>query len=236
MRRLIDFAWRRAAQLAARCPGLRNLIRGGAPPWLSLEGDRAIEWSWVVANLPRQPCPALDVGCVHSALSAIAARLGHQVTAVDLLDIEYDMQGVTFLRGDINELDFGGQSFSVIINSSTIEHVGLAGRYGAGPREDGDILAMRRLRQLLTPTGIMILTVPLGIDAVFAPFHRVYGAKRLPLLLEGLKIRRQEYWTRDEGSRWRPCDRDTALRVAGSASFYALGLFVLERSEGEAHR
>lgn len=209
--------------------GLRELIRednnGGHP----LEGDRAIEWSWVVANLPKHPCRILDLGCVQSALTGIASRLGHEVTAVDMRDIEYQMERVTFLQGDFNELDLGNKRFDIIINCSTLEHIGLGGRYGSSEKADGDVLAMGRLRSLLAPSGAMILTIPVGQDAVFRPFHRIYGEIRLPILLENYLIQEEEYWSKDKDRLWKRCSRAKALEVAGSEKFYALGLFVLKR-------
>ncbi|MFC1869616.1 class I SAM-dependent methyltransferase, partial [Thermodesulfobacteriota bacterium] len=144
-----------------------------------LSGDRAIEWSWVTRHLPAQPSLVLDLGCVGSSLTGIASRLGHQVTAVDLNDIEYEMPRVTFRKGDIYELYFDGK-FDVIINCSLIEHVGLENRYGSVKRNDGDLLIMAKLSRLLTSSGKMILTIPVGLDTTFAPFHRIYGTERLP--------------------------------------------------------
>ncbi len=206
--------------------GLRKLMREGTPDFSELKGDRAIEWSWVVAHLPHHACRVLDFGCVDSVLAGIAARLGHQVTAVDLREIEYDMANVTFRKGDIREMDFAHERYDIIVNCSTIEHVGLAGRYGSSSGSaDADLLAMRRLRDLLTPGGKMIVTVPVGRDAVFSPYHRVYGNKRIPLLLGGFRLEEEEYWIKERI--WRVSDRATALESACSEKRYSLGLFVL---------
>jgi len=207
--------------------------RGPAGPCL-LNGDRAIEWSWAVAHLPDRPCRVLDVGCVHSALSAIAARMGHSVTAVDLNDIEYEIPGVAFRKGDINELPFGAEHFDVIVNCSTVEHVGLAGRYGSKPGEDGDLQAMSKLRSLMAPRAVMLLTIPVGLDATVSPHHRIYGELRLPRLLRGFNAAAEEFWHKPDGRRWTCCDRSTALATAGSECYYALGLFVLTADAGDS--
>jgi 2-polyprenyl-3-methyl-5-hydroxy-6-metoxy-1,4-benzoquinol methylase len=194
-----------------------------------LAGSRAIEWSWVVAHLPKTPGRVLDLGCVESVLTGIASRLGHQVTAVDLREIEYDMVGVSFLRKNILDLDFTRGFFDVIINCSMIEHVGLKDRYGSDEISDGDLIAMRLLSQWLKPQGTMILTIPVGLDAVVTPFHRIYGAKRLPELLHDYVVIKEEYWAKDQTHLWKPCNKDVALSTSGSAVYYALGLFVLEK-------
>lgn len=193
-----------------------------------LEGDRAIEWSWIVANLPGISVKVLDLGCVQSALTGIASRLGHKVTAVDMRDIEYNMDNVTFIKGDITKIDFGDKRFDIIMNCSMVEHVGLGGRYGSTEKNDGDIAAMRLLKSLLTPTGFMLLTIPVGQDAIFTPHHRIYGEKSLPVLLNEYSILKEEYWSKGLSQKWIMCDKKSALSVKGAEDFYALGLFVLK--------
>ena len=66
---------------------------------------------------------------------------------------------------------------------SSIEHDGL-GRYGDPLDPDGDLRAMKEAKQFLKKDGIMFLSIPAGYDTVFFNVHRVYGEKRLPLLLK----------------------------------------------------
>jgi hypothetical protein len=75
----------------------------------------------------------------------------------------------------------------------------------------------------------MVLTIPVGIDAVHAPNHRIYGDKRLPRLLEHWEIREESYWAKPTNGRFEPVTRERALAETGSASYYALGLFVVMR-------
>jgi hypothetical protein len=120
------------------------------------------------------------------------------------------------------------RAFDCVINCSSIEHVGLGGRYGSTSENDGDLVAMKRLRSLMTDEATMLLTVPVGKDAVFAPRHRIYGSIRLPKLLDGLEIASAEYWKKaEEGQRWSQVPKDEALAFVGSEDRYALGLFVL---------
>ena len=226
MRKII----RKVINVADRWFGLRALLRAETKTLWNLDGDRAIEWSWMISHLPKQPTRVLDFGCVQSSLSAIAARLGHSVCAVDLRDVEYEMEGVRFRKGDINKVDLGSERFDVIMNCSSVEHVGLDGRYGAQVAGEGDIEAMQRLRSLLAESGVMIMTIPVGIDAVFRPFHRVYGETRIKRLLQGFVIVKQEFWAKNAAHVWKQCDRQTALATAGSNAYYALGLFLLRGS------
>jgi len=133
------------------------------------------------------------------------------------------------------------EHFDLIINCSTVEHVGLVGRYGVTEsRPNGDLEAMARLRELMKPGGVMLLTIPVGQDAVFEPLCRVYGAQRLPQLLNGYTVEKEVFWVKDDQNRWVLCDKETALDFKALAcswdpmeNVYALGCFVLLRPERE---
>jgi Caenorhabditis protein of unknown function, DUF268 len=84
---------------------------------------------------------------------------------------------------------------------------------------------MAILRNLLSPEGRMLMTVPVGHDLICPPLHRIYGSERLPRLLGGYEVHEEQYWAKD--AVWGQTDRDEALATPGSGSFYSLGLFVL---------
>ena len=95
---------------------------------------------------------------------------------------------------------------------------------------------MARLRDVMKPGGVMLLTIPVGQDAVFAPLCRVYGVQRLPRLLEGYAVEKEMYWTKDSQNRWVSCDKAVALSAKASAgswnplrNVYALGCYVLRK-------
>jgi hypothetical protein len=217
----------RLGQLAIRLSELRKDQTA-----IDLTGDRSVEWSWVAAHLSGNPGAVLDFGSGDAFLGLIAAMRGGRVTALDLQQVRlpYESRNLEMKRADILEMDSGGKKFDVIINCSSIEHVGLAGRYGSKDVFDGDLLAMHKLRELLKmPGGIMILTLPVGKDSVFPPWHRVYGTGRLPLLLRGFDVVKKEYWSkRPLKNVWMQVAEEDAFAVQPSESFYALGLFVLK--------
>jgi hypothetical protein len=129
---------------------------------------------------------------------------------------------------DILDRPLDGRAFDQIINCSSIEHVGLAGRYGSSNAPDGDIEAMGILADRLRSGGRHIVTIPVGRDQICAPQHRIYGPHRLSRLLEPFETIEEQFWHKTaEG--WTRTERDTALATQGSASFYSLGLFVLTR-------
>ncbi|MBI3912597.1 MAG: DUF268 domain-containing protein [Chloroflexi bacterium] len=198
---------------------------------LDLAGDRFIEWAWVAAHVPDHPGTVLDFGCGDAFLGLTAAIRGANAVGFDRLplNLPYAPEHLQIQTGDILDFDFGGAEFDIIINCSSIEHVGLGGRYGSSESPDGDLIAMRKLRRLLKkPHGIMLLTLPVGKDAVFRPLHRVYGNQRLPALLEGFSIRKKEFWSKRPGRNvWIQVHEEEALATRPSESFYGLGCFVL---------
>jgi hypothetical protein len=72
--------------------------------------------------------------------------------------------------------------FDFIFAVSCMQHLGL-GRYGDELSADMDLLTMKCLHNKLR--RLLFLSVPVGKDYVVWNAHRVYGPKRLPLLLEG---------------------------------------------------
>ena len=203
--------------------------RGGA----TLVGDRSIEWSFCLARLADGPGTTLDFGADIGFLSLAAAQREHDVVALDRMPpaLEYRHPRVIPVQADILNRPLEGRRFDQIINCSSVEHVGLAGRYGSFEDPSGDLKAMAIMRDLLDADGRMIMTIPVGRDLVCAPLHRIYGHERLPRLLEGYSVQEAQYWLRDPAaSAWTQVDREDALQTEGSEWFYALGLLVLGRA------
>ena len=204
-----------------------------APPSSAptLAGDRDLEWTFCQARLADGPGRTLDFGAdAGLPMSLAAAFRGHEVVALDQLEVAGTVRhpAIRFVVADILDRPLDGESFDQVINCSTVEHVGLAGRYGSRSDGDGDLEAMAILGELMKPGARQILTVPVGRDGSYVPYHRVYGAQRLPRLLAGYEVDEEQYWHKP-GATWLPTDRETALATQGSESFYSIGLFVLRR-------
>ena len=229
----------------------RTLFRRAAKPERgnrlgpNLEGDRDIEWTWMSAHMPSGSGNALDFGTGDSNLALQAAFHGFDVISIDLGPTHryFFHPKVRYLQTDLLTMDLSKGALELVINCSTVEHVGLSGRYGVtDPRPDGDLEAMKKLLHAMRPGGIMLLTIPVGLDQVFAPLCRVYGNQRLPLLLRGYSIREEEYWQKKNSNSWSPCSRTEALQFQASAgswdyleNIYALGCFVLQKPGVSQH-
>ena len=200
----------------------------------SLYGDRDVEWSFVGAHI--QPmesgATALDFGPQNAYLGLMAAEAGYKTIAVDLQDIKWPYQhtNLRFIRSDILTLALPENYFDLIINCSSIEHVGLAGRYNITKNQkDGDLIAMQKLYTLMKHGGKMLLTLPVGMDSVFQSLHRVYGASRLPLLIKQYTTIKKEFWLKNSALQWTHVDEAEALAKPPQADLYGLGCFVLEK-------
>src|SRR3954453_5111806 len=134
----------------------------------SLQGDRWVEWSFCFARMTDGPGRTLDFGADIGFLSLAAAQRGHDVVALDreASALQYEHPRVRAHQADILERPLEGERFDQIINCSSVEHVGLSGRYGSFDAPEGDIDAMGILADRLAPDGWMVLTIPVGRDAI----------------------------------------------------------------------
>ena len=209
---------------------------------VNILGERDVEWSFLFTNMPDGPGEAIDFGCESGHMSLLAAQKGYHVLAVDLQDQTFTWQhrNVEFRKGDFLEMDLSQEHFDLAINCSSVEHVGVAGRYGIELGEpDGDLQVMGRLAAILKPGGILLMTAPCGSDTVMAPWCRVYGPGRLPKLLAPFEILKQSYWVKNDANQWVLSDRTTTLNSPcrndshnPHECLYALGGFVLRKPNG----
>lgn len=210
----------------------RIYFRVSEPPVPNLKGERDLEYSWILTRLPSGPGRALNFGSGSDFLGLAAARRGFETLCLDLESVvwPYVHPRLRFAQGDLLAMDLQQVQFSLVISCSAIEHVGLLGRYGTREaRPNGDLEAMRRLRDVLGQNGVMLLTLPVGRDQVFAPWHRVYGGERLPRLLDGFHVALAEYWRKDPSNRWIQTSQREAVEAAVTAHYYNLGLFDLRK-------
>ena len=75
-----------------------------------------------------------------------------------------------------------GGNMSVIFALRCLDHDGL-GRYGDPLDPDADLSMIKSLANLLTPTGLLFLSVSIGPDLVVYNLLRRYGRRRLAMLL-----------------------------------------------------
>lgn len=216
--------------------GIQAFLTGEPRPpagGFDLKGEKFLDWGFICANLPPGPKRALEIGPGRSPIIPAMLALGYDVTAIDIAsDLSKQFAGIRFIWGDFTT-EMLKVRFEVIVACSTVEHIGLSGRYSSVEDPDGDLKAMRKICDLLEPDGLLLLTVPVGIDGVFRPYHRVYGRQRLGRMLEGYDLVKSRFLLKEPQGPWRAANREAALDYPGSAQRYALGEFLLRKHREE---
>ncbi len=122
-------------------------------PWPRLKRVRAF-----AAHLP-QGSRMLDVGCGNGLPATRELALRHDVTGVDISEQQIvrarsNVPAVTFMRGDVREVDLPVGAFDAIVALYLIDNIAR-----------GDYPALfRRLGELLRPSGRLLLSAEPGED------------------------------------------------------------------------
>ena len=143
--------------------------------------DRYFEYPYALKHLPSKPSKILDVGCCGSMFPLIMNAIGHQVCGIDIR--EYPSKDIYVAKCDICDNHFKDEVFDVVTAISTIEHIGLKGRYGVDSKST-DAKALTQIYRILKVGGTFIMTVPYG-NYRETKFHKIYDAQHLDTLLTG---------------------------------------------------
>ena len=142
--------------------------------------DRYIEYPFVLSNIPKPQQIILDVGCSGSMFPLMLDALGCITYGMDIR--EYPIKNkFKFIQDDICHTKFNDNTFDVVTAVSTIEHIGLKGRYGT--TDGSDYKAIKEIYRILKPNGIFLMTVPYGKEFKQFKKHRVYDNTSITCLL-----------------------------------------------------
>ncbi|MDP2713141.1 MAG: DUF268 domain-containing protein [Solirubrobacteraceae bacterium] len=160
---------------------------GGVRPLLV--NERIVEQPFVFGALAGLPTGAriLDVGGSESTVGLSLAALGHRVTIVDPRAHPLAHPNLTHAACRLDELPGADRPFDAAVVLSAVEHFGLE-HYGLDAVDERlDLAALARLRELVAPGGLLVLTVPFG-EAAVDDFQRVYDETGLSELLRGWEV------------------------------------------------
>ncbi len=149
--------------------------------------DRYIEYPFVLSNLPETDLinskRVLDVGCSGSMFPLILKALRYDVMGIDIRS--YPMRDrIAFLQQDITQCHLADNLFDVVTAVSTIEHIGLKGRYGvSAKRRIEGRKAIKEIHRVLKPGGLFLMTVPFGDKYEVTKNHIIYSHATLRTVL-----------------------------------------------------
>ncbi len=143
----------------------------------------------------------LDVGGGESLVGLAQASLGHDVTVLEPAGYPYEHPNLTVRTETLEAHEPAGPVDAVVLLSA-IEHFGIGAYANNGELdEDADLAATARVRDLLAPGGLLVLTTPFGPAAV-DDLERTYDAERLGRLLDGYDVERVQVATRADATTW----------------------------------
>ncbi|MCK9368648.1 methyltransferase domain-containing protein [Candidatus Dojkabacteria bacterium] len=191
--------------------------------------DRALEYPWAIKNITIQGGKLLDIGSTVSEMFSNLLPKTVEVYAINLTSPK-NIQNVKYVTGDIRATDFKDNLFDVITCISTLEHIGVEGRYKVKKDEFGDIKAMKEMLRILKPGGTLLLTVPYGAKDVL-PINKLYNKERIDELSKGYVLESATYQKYDEKySIWREISELEASKVNWlKEKWYALALIKLSK-------
>ncbi len=134
---------------------------------------RVVEIPWVLARLAAQTGQLLDAGSSlnHEVVLRAPALANKKVTIITLApEAECHWRwGISYVFGDLRDLEFRDGSFDIIVCISTIEHVGMDNTMYLGTADitqKGDtkefLSAIKEMRRALKPGGVLYITFPFG--------------------------------------------------------------------------
>eukprot|EP01048_Picozoa_sp_COSAG05_P005425 COSAG05_NODE_322_length_11414_cov_47.115510_4_plen_269_part_00 len=140
--------------------------------------------AWVVEALSGvqghvEGAAALVFGSMEPWYEAMLVAAGAAtVTTAEYNQLTYDHpQVTTVLPSELPAKLPESGGFDIALSISSFDHDGL-GRYSDPLGPNNDLRAMKTARCFLKPGGIMLLTIPIGPDAVVWNLHRRYGKHR----------------------------------------------------------
>ncbi|MBU0647429.1 DUF268 domain-containing protein, partial [Patescibacteria group bacterium] len=144
--------------------------------------DRYQEYPWMLKNIKITSGKILDVGSTASNMLYDFLPKEVEINSIDLNPKEITNKNIRFSIGDIRQTIYPENNFDVITCISTLEHIGVAGRYNSDDDQNGDVKAMSEMKRILKPNGFLLITVPYGLRDVL-PINKLYNKERLTKLL-----------------------------------------------------
>lgn len=192
-----------------------------APP-----DGRIVEYAFVIGKLGQmKQGRVLDVGCTArlNYLPASFALLGWEVWGIDQREWKFSFPNFHFVCEDIRRTSFPDNFFDCVYALSTLEHIGLSGRYGTTDADpEGDIKAVREIARILCMEGRLLVTVPYAKRQTVRPGARVYAEQRLLELFSGWEVKDKILYGHDRQGFWMPMTEEAVQQTKQDKEAIAL--------------
>ena len=192
---------------------------------------RVIEYSFAIQKLgSAQGKKVLDIGCTSkwNILPAVLAGFGWEVYGIDIRRLKFKHPNFHFVGEDIQHTSFPDSFFDAVCAISTIEHIGLRGRFGVHKDDpQGDAKAVREVQRIIRPGGNFLVTVPYGQRTIIRPLHKVYDKAWLKALFADWKIKNEIYYVHNEEGYWEIVPEEVAALVVNKSGEEAVALLEL---------
>lgn len=194
--------------------------------------DRALEYPWALRNVDLKSGNFLDVG---STVGKLFRK--HLPESVNVYAINTDKEkrfskneNINHVVGDIRKTQFEDNFFNVITCISTLEHIGVEGRYNILRDDFGDENALKEMFRILKKGGKLLLTTPFGKEDVL-PINRLYNGQRVKKLFKNFKIVSSTFMKYDPDYYiWKDVTEQEASNTDWlKERWYAIGFFILEK-------
>ncbi len=197
-------------------------VRAAAPMY---NDERAYEYGFIEKRLGSvSPCRMLDVGSGASSLPKQLLARGFEIVCVDpAIQDGVSADGIIQRKADIRATDFKSGDFMLATCVSTIEHIGVPGRYGITELDPtGDQKAVGEIARVLGEGGLLFLTVPMGVRPIL-PINRVYTHERILSFASGMELLDSQFFFPDGKREAYACD----AAMASSCDWYKEGYYAL---------
>lgn len=156
---------------------------------------RLVEIPWVLSRLQEGRLKLLDAGSSLNSEVVVTAQglAGKNITILTLAPegVCFWEKGISYVFGDLRNLDFKDETFDSIICISTIEHVGMDNTlydkknpYAIPSSQKDFLIAINELKRVLKTGGSLFCTFPFGKYENHGWFQQ-FNSKLMDTLIEG---------------------------------------------------
>ena len=179
--------------------------------------------AWLARRLAEsRPIRHIDVGSSVMTIGVLSAVVN--TIFVDYRPLSTSLSNLGSISADVVFLPFKTGSIESLSCLHVIEHIGL-GRYGDPLDPQGSVKAAQELERVLTPGGMLYVSVPIGLERVCFNAHRVFPPERARELFQSLKL--VEFALVDDGGHFR---KNQELESAKGYN-YGCGMFAFAKRD-----